>query len=48
LAQLFFPNSKFRVATIQADNNVRKYPHDGLINIGEMEANLRTEFLLVD
>ena len=51
LAQLFFRNSKFRSATIHADNNLRKYPHDGLINIlqfGKMDAHLPAEFLLVD
>jgi hypothetical protein len=51
LAQFSFRNSKFRGATIQADNNLRKYPHDGLINIfqfGKMDAHLHAEFLLVD
>jgi hypothetical protein len=48
LAQFGLRNNKFRGATVQADNNLRKYPHDGLINIGEMDANLRAEFLLVD
>ena len=51
LAQFSFTNSKFRGATIQADNNLSKYPHDGLVNIfqfGKMDAHLRAEFLLVD
>jgi hypothetical protein len=51
LAQFGLRNSKFRGATIQADNNLRKYPQDGLINIfqfGKMDGHLRAEFLLVD
>jgi hypothetical protein len=51
LAQFSFRNSEFRGATIHADNNLRKYPHDGLINIFQsekMDAHLRAEFLLVD
>jgi hypothetical protein len=51
LAQFSFRNSKFRGATIQADNNLRKYPHDGLVNIlefGNMDAHHRAEFLRVD
>jgi len=51
LAQLSFRHREFRHATIQADNNLRKYPHDGLINIfqfGKMDAHFRAEFLLVD
>jgi hypothetical protein len=48
LAQRFFRNSKFGGAAIQTDNKLRKYPHVGLINIGEMDENLPAEFLLVD
>jgi hypothetical protein len=37
LAQLFFRNSKFSSATIQGDNNLRKYPHNRLVNIYQSE-----------
>jgi hypothetical protein len=50
LVQLFFWNSKFSSATTQADNNIGKYPHDGLVYIfqfGEMDAYLRAEFFLI-
>jgi hypothetical protein len=51
LAKFGFRNSKFGGAAIEADNNVGKYPHDGLVNIfqfGKMDAYLRAECLLVD
>jgi hypothetical protein len=51
LAQFIFRHGEFRYATIQADNNLRKYPNDSFINIfqfGEMDAHFRTEFLPVD
>ena len=50
LAQFSFRHSKFRGATIQADNNFWKYPHDGLINVfqaGKMDAYLPGELALV-
>ena len=40
-------NSKFRGSTIQADKNLRRYSHDGLVNIFQsekMDAHLRPEF----
>jgi len=51
LAQFFVRNSKFSSATIQTNNNLWKYPHNGLVNIFQsekMDAHLRAEFLLVD
>jgi len=50
LAQFSSRNSKFRHATIHADNKLRKNPHDWLVNIlqpEKMDAHLRAEFLLV-
>ncbi len=51
LAPFGLRNDKFGAATIQADNNLRGYPHRGLVNIfqsGEMDAHIRAEFLLFD
>jgi hypothetical protein len=51
LAQFGLKNSKFRGAAIQADNDLGGHPHRGPVNVsqpGEMDANLRAEFLLVD
>src|SRR5580704_14803144 len=49
-AHFGFRNSKFGGATIQADNRLGKYPHDGLVDIFQSGKNgcpLRREFLLV-
>jgi hypothetical protein len=51
LAQFRFRHCKFRGATIQADNKLRKYPHGGLVNVfqsGKMDAYLPGELALVD
>jgi hypothetical protein len=51
LAQFRFRNSKFRGARIQADNNVRKYQHDLLVDVFQatkMDGYLRGEVALVD
>ena len=50
-AQFSLRHSEFRGATIQADNNLWKYPHDGLVNIfqaGEVDGHLSRERTLVD
>ena len=50
-AQFSFGHTKFRGATIQTDNKLWKYPHDGLVNIfqaGEVDAHLSRELTLVD
>jgi len=50
-AQFNFRHSKFRGATIQADYELWKYPHDGLIKVFQsrkMDAHLTAELLLVD
>jgi len=50
-AQFSFRHSEFRGATIQTDNKLGKYPHDGLANIlqaGEVDAHLSLELTLVD
>jgi hypothetical protein len=51
LAQFSFRHSKFRGATIQTDNKLWKYPHDGLINVvgtAKMDAHLSGELALAD
>ncbi len=51
LPQFSFRHNEFGGATIQTDNNLRKYPHDGLINVfqsGRMNGHLGPEFALVD
>ena len=51
LAQFSFRHNKFRGATIQTDNKLRKYPHDGLVNVfqsGEVDAYLPSELALVN
>jgi hypothetical protein len=50
LAQISVRHSKFRGATIQTDNNLWKYPHDGLVNVfqsGKMDGYLPAEPALV-
>jgi hypothetical protein len=46
IGTLLFWHSKFRDATIQADNKLGEYPHDGLVNVfqaREMDPHLRRE-----
>jgi hypothetical protein len=50
-AQFSFRHSEFCGATIQTDNKLWKYPHNGLVNVlqsGKMDAHLPAELLLVD
>ena len=49
-AQFTFRHSEFRGATIQADNKLWKYPHDGLVDALQsrnMNANLCSKLALV-
>jgi hypothetical protein len=51
MAQFSFRNKEFRRATIQANNKLWKYPHDGLVNVFQsekMDAYLPGELALVD
>ena len=51
LAQFNFRHSKFRSATIQTDNKLWKYPHDGLFKVlqaGKMDAYLPCKLALID
>ena len=46
-----FRPSEFGGATIQTDNELWEYPHNGLVKVFQsekMDAHLRAEFLLVD
>ena len=50
-AQFSFRHSEFCGATIQTDNKLWKYPHDGLVNVfqsGKMDTHLPSELVLVD
>ena len=49
--QFSFPHSELRGAAIQTENNLRKYPHDRLVNVlqsREVDAYLPGELVLVD
>jgi hypothetical protein len=46
-----FRHSEFGGATIQTDNNLWKYPHDGLVKVlqaGKMDAYLPCKLALID
>jgi hypothetical protein len=51
LAQFSFRDSKFRSATIQTDDNLWKYPQDGLVKVlqaGKMDSYLPCKLALID
>jgi hypothetical protein len=48
--QFIFRHSEFRVTTIQTDNKLWEYPHDGLVNgfqTRKMDGYLPADILLV-
>lgn len=50
-AQFSFWHGEFRGATIQTDNNLWEYPHDGPVDVfqsGEVDAHLSGELALGD
>jgi hypothetical protein len=51
LAQFSFRHSKLRGATIQTDDNLWKYPYNGLVKVlqvGKMDAYLPCKLALID